>query len=376
MEYISFVNGIIVTGGELLKRKALVVNGSNIVDVIDESVLPAEIKRIDLQGNYVSPGFIDMQLNGAGGALFGCNPTRDGLAIMERTMMKEGVTGFLATATTNDLTELRTMIQYAVDYRSLALGNYIGLHLEGPYINPLSKGAHPTKYIRQATVNEVSDLLQRAKGEIKMMTMAPELQPDGVIRFLDEQGVIISIGHSAATYDEAMAFFTGRKRLATHLYNGMQPMHHRKPGLIPAIFRAKPFTGIVADGIHVSFPMVRLAKQVLGESLILVTDAATPCNEGVYRHIFKGDRYVTISSDGKETLSGSALSMLKAVQNCVNYVDIPLAEAINMATLYPAQALRINNRLGQIRSGFEANLVVFDRDFKLQQVYFRGKKQF
>jgi N-acetylglucosamine-6-phosphate deacetylase len=205
--------------------------------------------------------------------------------------------------------------------------------------------------------------------------MAPELQSEEVIRYLDSVGVLISIGHSAASYDEAMHFLTGKKRLATHLYNGMQPMHHRKPGLIPAIFRAKPFTGIVADGIHVSFPMVRLAKQVLGESLVLITDGATPCTVGAYKHTFKGDRYVTVGPDGKETLSGSALTMLKAVQNSVEHVDIPLAEAINMATLYPAQALGMEDHLGQIRSGYDANIIVFDRDFKLKRVYFQGEQQ-
>jgi N-acetylglucosamine-6-phosphate deacetylase len=375
MKCYSFIHGTVVTGGRLFQHKAVIVRDAKIAEVVDENELPADSVRIDLEGDYLAPGLIDVQLNGAGGCFFGGNPTPDGLAVMEHATMQQGTTGFLATASTNTIELFRKMIRMAVDYRPKAKGNYLGLHLEGPYISPLSRGAHPTELIRKATVDEVRDLVELSKGEVKVITMAPELQSEEVIRYLDSVGVLISIGHSAASYDEAMHFLTGKKRLATHLYNGMQPMHHRKPGLIPAIFRAKPFTGIVADGIHVSFPMVRLAKQVLGESLVLITDGATPCTVGAYKHTFKGDRYVTVGPDGKETLSGSALTMLKAVQNSVEHVDIPLAEAINMATLYPAQALGMEDHLGQIRSGYDANIIVFDRDFKLKRVYFQGEQQ-
>jgi N-acetylglucosamine-6-phosphate deacetylase len=375
MKCYSFIHGTVVTGGRLFQHKAVIVRDAKIAEVVDENELPADSVRIDLEGDYLAPGLIDVQLNGAGGCFFGGNPTPDGLDVMERATMQQGTTGFLATASTNTIELFRKMIRMAVDYRPKAKGNYLGLHLEGPYISPLSRGAHPTELIRKATVDEVRDLVELSKGEVKVITMAPELQSEEVIRYLDSVGVLISIGHSAASYDEAMHFLTGKKRLATHLYNGMQPMHHRKPGLIPAIFRAKPFTGIVADGIHVSFPMVRLAKQVLGESLVLITDGATPCTVGAYKHTFKGDRYVTVGPDGKETLSGSALTMLKAVQNSVDHVDIPLAEAINMATLYPAQALGMEDHLGQIRSGYDANIIVFDRDFKLKRVYFQGEQQ-
>jgi N-acetylglucosamine-6-phosphate deacetylase len=375
MKKYALRNGLIVTGGEVLRHKAIIVEDSIIIDIVNEDELPERIVKIDLNGNYVSPGFIDIQLNGIGGAYFGGDPTPEGLSIMEKAAMKQGTTGFLSTASTNSIELFQKMIALAVDYRPKAIGNCLGLHLEGPYINPLSRGAHPEKFIHRSTLSEVKDLLASSEGEIKVVTMAPELQPEEVIDYLDKENIVVSIGHSAATYEQAMHFLTGRKRMATHLYNAMQPMHHRNPGLIPAIFREKPFTGIVADGIHVSFPMVRMAKQMLGESLFLVTDGATSYHVGAYQHTFKGDRYVTIGADGKETLSGSALTMLKAINNAVEYVGISLTEAVNMATLYPAQALRMEDKIGQIRKGREANMAVFTSDFELKQVFYKGEEQ-
>lgn len=374
MKEIGLINGIVISGGAIYRNKVIVVAGKRIENVIDESSLTPDIELVDLKGCYITPGLIDLQTNGAGGALFGGVPTPDGLAVMEKTLMAEGTTGFLANAPTNDLSVYYKMIQYAVKYRPKALGNYLGLHLEGPYINLLSKGAHPASLIRTATVGELKVLVEMAKGEIKIITLAPEVQPSEVIRYLDNQGVVVSIGHSAASYEQAMDFFNGRKRMVTHLFNGMQPMHHRSPGLVPAVFHARPYTGIVVDGIHVSYPMVNLAKQIMGQSLLLVTDSATECHEGVYQYTLKNDRYVTVGADGNEVLASSALTMLKAVQNSVEGADIPLAEAINMATLYPAQVLSIADHIGLIKRHYDANFAIFDRNFKIQHVYFEGEK--
>ena len=147
------------------------------------------------------------------------------------------------------------------------------------------------------------------------MTIAPELQDQEVINYLHQQGIVISAGHSDASYEEALGFLNNPVKAATHLYNAMPKIHHREPGLVPAIFKMKPYTSIVADGIHVSFPMIELAKRELGDRLFLITDAVTETNEGIYPHIFKNDRYTM--PDG--TLSGSCLTMLKAVENCVKY---------------------------------------------------------
>jgi len=151
------------------------------------------------------------------------------------------------------------------------------------------------------------------------------------------------------------------------LYNDMPLMHHREPGYIPAIFEEKPYTSIVADGIHVDFAMVRLAKRELGDKLFLITDAVTPTNHGNYQHQFTGDRYVVPEG----TLSGSCLTMLQAVANCVNYAGIGLAEAINMASLYPAQLASMPKK-GKIAAGFDADLIIFNDSFEVQATIFKG----
>jgi N-acetylglucosamine-6-phosphate deacetylase len=153
----------------------------------------------------------------------------------------------------------------------------------------------------------------------------------------------------------------------THLFNAMPQMHHRVPGYIPAIFEVKPYTSIVNDGIHVDFAMVRLAKRELGDKLFLITDRVTESNEGAYHHRFTGDRYVM--PDG--TLSGSCLTMLKAVQNCVEKVGITLAEAVNMASLYPAELAKAHKK-GKIEAGFDADMIVFNDSFDVLGTVFKG----
>ena len=187
------------------------------------------------------------------------------------------------------------------------------MHLEGPFLNPVKRGAHPAAYIQKATLEKVKRWVESAEGEIKMMTIAPELQDQEVIDYLHNAGVIVSSGHSNATYEQGKAFLNKPIPAVTHLFNAMPQMHHREPGYIPAIFEARPYTSIVADGIHVDFAMTRLAKSQLGDKLFLITDAVTAATTGAYQHQLINGKYVM--PDG--TLSGSSLTMLKAVENCV-----------------------------------------------------------
>ncbi|HEY0771112.1 MAG TPA: amidohydrolase family protein, partial [Sphingobacteriaceae bacterium] len=187
-----------------------------------------------------------------------------------------------------------------------------------------------------------------------------------VIDYLNEQQIIISCGHSDATYEEATGFFD-LVPAATHLFNAMPPIHHRQPGLIPAIFNKKPYTSIVADGIHVNFAMINLAKQLLGDKLFIITDAVTDANAGVYQHVFTGDRYTM--PDG--TLSGSALTMLSAVKNCFQEAGIALSEAISMASLYPARLIKSDDK-GKIEAGYNADLLAFDKEFRIKKVWLNG----
>jgi len=363
----AFHNLQLISDGVITRGKAILIDGERIIDIIDEGQIPQNINIIDLQGANVAPGLIDLQIYGSGGKLFAGTPVVEALARMEGDLLAQGTTGFFACIGTNSDAIVEQGIESAKTYREKCKGNFLGLHLEGPFLNPIRKGAHPEKYIKKGTLDLVEKWIENADGVIKMMTVAPELQDDEVIAYLNDHGVLLSSGHSNATYQQGKSFLNNPVKAVTHLYNAMPQMHHREPGYIPAIFEEKPYTSIVADGIHVDFAMIRLAKRELGDKLFFISDAVTATTEGAYQHQFKTDRYVM--PDG--TLSGSCLTMLKAVQNGVEQVGISLAEAINMASLYPAQAASLE-RKGKIAVGFDADMIVFNEAFEVQRTVFKG----
>ncbi|HTH83234.1 MAG TPA: N-acetylglucosamine-6-phosphate deacetylase [Mucilaginibacter sp.] len=365
---IALHNLQLISDGTIATGKAVLIEGESIAAVINETEIPSDTNRVDLKGAYLAPGLIDLQVYGSGGKLFGEKYLTDALQQMENDFLQQGTTGFLATIGTNTSQVFERAILAAKVYRSNSWGNFLGLHLEGPFLNPKRKGAHSENLMRKATLAEMQDWVKKADGIIKMMTIAPELQDQEVIDYLHGQGIILASGHSDATYAEGKAFLNKPIKAITHLYNAMPQMHHRAPGIIPAIFEEKPYTSIVADGIHVDYAMIRMAKRELGNKLYLITDAVTTSTEGNYHHEFKGDHYV-MQPHG--TLSGSSLTMLKAVENCVKHVGINLAEAVNMASLYPAQLLGDTTK-GKIEKGFAADMIIFNGDFQVQGTIFKG----
>jgi N-acetylglucosamine-6-phosphate deacetylase len=365
----SLYNLNLISDGVITRGKAILIDGDKIVDVISEDVIPSNYNPIDLQGVNISPGLIDLQVYGSGGKLLGEKYQAEALRQMENDFMRQGTTGFFATIGTNTPEIFEKVIIAAKNYRDKCKGNFLGLHLEGPFLNPVRKGAHMAEYMHKATLGEVQRWVELGDGVIKMMTIAPELQDADVIAYLNDYGVILSSGHSNATYLEGKSFLNNPIKAVTHLYNAMPPMHHRDTGYIPAIFEEKPYTSIVADGIHVDFAMVRLAKREVGDKLFLISDAVTETTEGTYPlHEFRVDRYVM---PPHYTLSGSCLTMLKAVQNCVEHAGISLAEAINMASLYPAQLASLNKK-GRIAAGYDADLIAFNNGFEVRATMFKG----
>lgn len=363
----ALINATIFTGEEKLEHKALLIENGLISSITDISEVPSDFQVNNLSGLTIAPALLDLQIYGSGGKLFGALPDVDGLEQMEKDLLAQGTSGFFATSATNSDEVVIKAIDAAKEYRKKAKGNFLGLHLEGPYLNAVRKGAHPEKFIKKASLNEIRSWVERAEGEIRMMTIAPELQDREIMDYLQSENIIISAGHSNATYEEAIGFLNNPVQTCTHLFNAMPPLHHRDPGLIAAIFKVKPYASIVADGVHVSFPMIELAKRELGGHLFLITDAVTETNLGEYQHIFKGDRYVM--PDG--TLSGSCLTMLKAVENCVIKAGIPLDEALRMASTYPAKLMKDNKR-GLLKPGYRADIIVINNDLKHHSTYFSG----
>ena len=202
-----------------------------------------------------------------------------------------------------------------------------------------------------------------------MMTLAPEVCDTEIIELLMQNGIIVSAGHTNATYVEAKNKFAIGIPTSTHLFNAMSPLQSRAPGMVGALYNDdKIKASIVADGIHVDFAAVSISKKIMGERLFFITDAVTATSQGAYQHVFTGDRYTL--PDG--TLSGSALTMMKCVSNAVNHCGISLDEALRMASTYPAQLLTGNKILGKIAKGFTADFVVFDDALNVNQVITNG----
>ena len=307
---------------QLITNQEIVIRDLNIVD----------IKAATGSGrNLVVPGFIDLQIYGAGGRLFSANPSVESLHIIEDDLLQKGTTGFLACIATNTPAVFNNCIQAAKEHRPYAKNCY-GLHLEGPFLNPKRLGAHVPEYVRKASLDEIKALLDFGDGVIKMMTIAPELQDDAVVQYLLDHQVVVSLGHSNATFEEATAAYNMGVQTTTHLFNAMSPIHHREPGIPTAVFNHyKAMASIIADGRHVDFEVVKFAQKLLKDRLFLITDAVTACDSGPYQHRLSGDKYVM--PDG--TLSGSSLTMLQAVQNCVAHCDIELPEALKLPQAIP-----------------------------------------
>ncbi len=361
----ALTNATLFTGTEEIRDKAVLIEDGSIKAMIDPAAIPPQAMLRDYSGHYIAPGLIDLQIYGGGGYLFSNKPSAEALKAMADALVQTGTTGFMLTLATNSMEVFKEAIRVVKNNPHPAL---MGLHLEGPYINPQKKGAHIEQYIKVPKIEEVQALLAEANGVVKMITLAPELTDPSIIRLLIDYGVIVSAGHSNATFEEGTKGFENGIQTATHLFNAMSPLHHRDTGLPGAVFQnTKAFASIIADGIHVDYQTVSISKKIMKERLFLITDAVEENREGAYVHVKQKDRFTL--PDG--TLSGSNLTLLTAVKNCVQHVGLSLAEALRMATMYPAQLIAATDR-GRIEAGAKADLVIFDKEFAIKAVYLNG----
>ncbi|UQY45351.1 N-acetylglucosamine-6-phosphate deacetylase [Erwinia sp. PK3-005] len=378
----ALVNGRLFTGHEILDNHAVVINDGLIERVCPHDALPAECEQRDVGGAIVAPGFIDVQLNGCGGVQFNDDIdalSLETLAIMQKANEKSGCTSFLPTLITSSDELMVRAVEVMRSWLALHSHQALGLHLEGPWLNVAKKGTHHAELIRKPDPALVNFLCDNAEV-ITKVTLAPEMAGPEVIRQLSAAGIIVSAGHSHATYDEARSGFAAGIRFATHLYNAMPTTTGREPGLIGALLDSPDvYCGIIADGLHVHYANVRNAKRVKGDKLVLVTDATAPAGAAIDRFIFAGKTIYYrngLCVDENGTLSGSALTMIEAVQNCVEHVGISLDETLRMATLYPARAMGVDKQLGSIEAGKVANLTVFTRDYHIIKTIVNGNEVF
>ncbi|MCL9773288.1 N-acetylglucosamine-6-phosphate deacetylase [Vibrio methylphosphonaticus] len=372
----ALTNCKVFTGSDVLNNHAVVINGEQIEAVLPITELSASIERIDLNGANVSPGFIDLQLNGCGGVMLNDEITAETIHTMHRANLKSGCTSFLPTLITSSDEDMRQALEAARTYQDQYQNHSLGLHLEGPYLNVAKKGIHSVDFIRQSD-DSMIDLICENNDLVAKVTLAPEQNAPEHIEKLHKAGIVVSIGHTNATYAEARQGFESGITFATHLFNAMTPMTGREPGVVGAIYDTPDvYAGIIADGFHVDYANIRIAHKVKGEKLVLVTDATAPAGAEMDYFIFVGKK--VYYKDGKcvdenGTLGGSALTMIEAVQNTVEHAGIALDETLRMATLYPAKAMGLDNKLGRIKKGMVANLAIFDRDFNVQGTIVNGQ---
>jgi N-acetylglucosamine-6-phosphate deacetylase len=361
----ALTNGTICTGNEIINGKAILIEKERIKAIIDNDSIPDNTEVIDCNSYYIAPGLIDLQIAGAGGYLFSADPSAEALKVITESILQSGTTGFLIVLPTNStdvyLEALRTV-------RSNPHPAILGLHLEGPYISKAKRGAHMIDHIKLPDRKGIETLLIEAAGVIKMITLAPEVCDQETIKLIRKYGVVVCAGHSNATFKEAVDGFSWGIKATTHLFNAMSQLHHRDPGLPGATFQTEGIlASIVADGIHVDYNTISIAKKVMKERLYLISDAVEASFQSACHHVRQKDRFTL--PDG--TLSGSLLTMMKAVENCVKHVNIPLDEALRMATSYPAKLMNLADR-GKIEPGLKADVIAFDKEYNIKQVCNHG----
>lgn len=376
----ALINGIIHTATLPLYQHAVVIENETITALIPMASLDPEIEVIDLKGKHLTAGFIDLQLNGAGGVMFNNETTVETLHTMQQTNMRSGTTSYLPTFITAPdegiKQAIHTMREYLRDPNNRHQA--LGLHLEGPYISLEKKGIHRLQYIRSIEPDMVQYLCNNA-DVITKLTLAAENNAADYIQDFVKCGIVVSVGHSNATYQLAQQRIQQGITFATHLHNAMSPISSgRDMGVVGAVLDSDIYTGIIADGLHVTWGNIKLAHKIKQDKLVLVTDATAAAGANISEFDFVG-KIVSVRN-GKcydpdnGSLGGSAITMIESVKNLVQYVGIELDEALRMASLYPAKAIGVDHSLGSIEVGKVANLTIFDHNFHITETILNGKR--
>ena len=358
----AIINGRFILPQEITEGQALTFD-KTLQGFTDPDQLPADTEIIDAQGAYVAPGFLNIHIHG----------TREALDTMSRLLASTGVTGFLPTTMTCSEEAIGRALSAIRDAQGHEPGaEILGANLEGPFISEKYKGAQKACHIQKAhweSIEPYADIL-------KILTLAPETLTD--MEFIPRccsHKIIVSLGHSDATFEEAVRAISAGASHITHLYNAMSPLHHRRPGLVGAALTQPVTCELIADGIHIHPAALSLAVHAKGlDKIVLITDSMRACllGEGESelggQKVFVRDGRATLA-DG--TLAGSILTMEKAVQNIWKFAHLTLPQAVQLATANPARELGFSDR-GTLETGQRADLAIFDDDFNILQTYKKG----
>lgn len=358
-----------------LEGHAVVIEDGRIAGVAPIADIGADIERRAVDG-LIAPGFIDVQVNGGGGVLFNDTRSIEAIRAIGAAHRRYGVTGVMPTFITDQRARMAEAIDAAREALRMKEPGVLGIHLEGPFLNPERKGAHDPQFMRPIEDEDIRLMTSLGAGRT-IVTLAPEMVPMTAISALAKGGALICAGHTAATYATIAEARKQGMRGYTHLYNAMPPLTGREPGPAgAALDERESWCGLIVDLHHVSAPMLRVALAARGcERMMLVSDAMSSVGSDLTEFNLQGR--IVRRANGKltlpdGTLAGSDLDMASAVRNTVNALNVPLEDALRMASLAPAQFLRLDNELGRIAAGYRANLVLLDDDLSVRDTWIDG----
>jgi N-acetylglucosamine-6-phosphate deacetylase len=374
---VALVNGRVLGDDGLIEGRCVLLEGGRIVDIVEESDARCQsVQRHDLAGRLLLPGFIDSQVNGGGGVLFNDAPSVETIRAIGAAHRRFGTTGFLPTLISADLDVVARAIAAVQGAIQAGVPGVLGIHIEGPFLNVARKGVHDPAKLRELDTSAVG-LLTSLVGGKTLVTLAPEMTTPQIIEKLVKAGVVVSAGHTNATYAEIATALRHGLTGFTHLFNAMSQLTGREPGVVGAALDDRgSWCGIIVDGEHTDPVVLRIALRCKPHNrFMLVTDAMPSVGTDSASFNLQGRTIMVsgtacIDEDGR--LAGSNIDMASCVRNAVKLLQLPLTEAVRMASRHPAEFLGLGHVVGRIRPGYRANLVLADDDLNVLETWIDG----
>ena len=375
---VALVNGRVLADDGIRHDRAVLLDGDRIVDVVTAADPRCKgTARHDLGGRLLLPGFVDTQVNGGGGVLFNAEPTVDAIRAIGEAHRRFGTTGFLPTLISDDLDVVARALGAVRAAMELGVAGVLGIHIEGPYLNVARKGVHSSEKLRGLDESAIGLLTSLRKGKT-LVTLAPEMTTPSIISKLASAGVIVSAGHTNASYDEIRTALAHGLTGFTHLFNAMSQLTGRAPGVVGAALEdADSWCGIIADGRHVDPVVLRIALRCKRRDRFMLVTDAMPSVGATQKSFSLQGRTISIADgvlvDEEGTLAGSDSDMASMVRNAVDLLGVDLPEAARMASRYPAEFLGLGKELGRIAPGYRANLVEVDDAIGVRNTWIDGR---